>query len=176
MRRVGARHTGRSTTYDVTGRLLHATSSPRDGAFVLDVGLLAYTQWLVLDDLTPPAAGAWLTGAISLHVDPFFYFDELATLPGMPPLIYTWRIDEIQVSTTPEVVVEYGHPLYRGPDEGPQRVPDPGRESWRTVEQTRTWDDTGNYRLRCTLEDVPPSSTMALSGPRSPYGPLPRRS
>jgi hypothetical protein len=31
-------------------------------------------------------------------------------------------------------------------------VPDPSRESWRTISQTQTWDDGGNYRLRCTLQ------------------------
>ena len=31
-------------------------------------------------------------------------------------------------------------------------VPDPSRESWHTISQTQTWDDGGNYRLRCTLQ------------------------
>ena len=68
--------------------------------------------------------------------------------------------------------VEDGHPLYVGPDEGPQRVPDPARESWRTVDRTRAWDDDGHYRLRCTLEDPQPTGSMVRSGTRSPYGPL----
>lgn len=157
----------------MTGRLLRAAASPRDGAFVLDVGLLAYTQWLVLDDLEPPAAGTWLTGAISLSVDPSSYVDELAGRSDMPPLIYTWRIDEVQLSTTPQIVVEHGHPLHTRSDGRPQRVVDLGRESWRTVDRTRAWEVDGSYRLRCTLEDVPPTSTMELSGPHSPYGPLP---
>lgn len=88
--------------------------------------------------------------------------DELAHLPQMPPLVYTWRIDEIQLSTTASV----------GPDEGPKLVPDPSRESWRTIPHTRMWDDDGYYRLRCTLESPAPTSSMALTGTRSPYGPL----
>ena len=163
---------GRSVTYEVVGLLLRGASEPMRDAFVLDFGLRAYAPWLVLDDLQPPAAGDWLTGEISLSVDHFAYMDELAHRPQMPPLIYTWRIDEIQLSTTPSVQVGFGHALYVGPDEGPMLVPDPSRESWRTIPQTRMWDDDGNYRLRCTLESPAPTSSMALTGTRSPYGPL----
>jgi hypothetical protein len=158
--------------YDVTGQLLRSATEPMADAFVLDVGLRAYKQWMVLDDLAPPGTGAWLTGEISLYVDHFAYMDELAPRPGMPPLIHTWTVDEIQISTTPLMRVEYGHPLYNGPEEGSHRVADPDRESWRTIERTRMWDDDRNYRLRCTLEDVEPTSSMAASGPRSPYGPI----
>lgn len=153
---------GRSVTYEVVGQLLRGASEPMRDAFVLDFGLRAYAPWLVLDDLRPPAAGDWLTGEISLSVDHFAYMDELAHLPQMPPLVYTWRIDEIQLSTTPHVV----------PGEGPKSVPDPSRESWRTIPRTRMWDDDGNYRLRCTLESSAPTSSMARTGTRSPYGPL----
>ncbi|VXC29707.1 hypothetical protein [Nocardioides sp. AX2bis] len=172
---TSCRWTGRDTTYEVTGRLLRASSSPRaSDAFVLDIGpLQAYDTWMVLDDLQPPAAGAWLTGEVGLHVDHFAYMDHLATLPGMPPLIRTWTIEEVQLDTTPTIRVEYGHPLHVAPEgEGPMWVRDPSRESHETVDRTRTWDHDGGYRLRCTLEDDEPTSSMERSGPRSPYGPL----
>ena len=167
------RHSGRDATYEVTGQLLRSTDEPAGDAFVLDVGLGTYCEWMVLDDLEPPAAGAWLTGEILLGVDHFAYMDRLASLAAMPPLIHTWVIEEIQLETTPLVRVEHGHPLYNGPDEGPQPVRDPSREAWRTIERTRMWDDGGGtYRLRCTLVDTAPVGSMERSGPESPYGPL----
>ena len=141
-------------------------------AFVLDFGLKAYVEWMVLDDLEPPQAGDWLSGEINLGVDHFAYMDELAVRPGMPPLIYTWTIEEIELSTTPRIQVAPGHPLYFGPDEGPMLVRDPSRESWRAVDRTRMWDDNGTYRVRCKLDGEPPINSMIMSGSRSPYGPL----
>jgi hypothetical protein len=44
-------------------------------------------------------------------------------------------------------------------------VPDPSRESWRTITQTHTWDDGGNYRLRCTLQHADPTDSMIRTGP-----------
>jgi len=166
-------YTGRLATYETVGQLLRScTEFGADDAFVLDFGLRAYAHWMVLDDLEPPQAGTWLTGEISLNVDHFAYMDELAKLRGMPPLIYMWTVDEIQLMTTPPIQVEHGHPLYAGPDEGPIFVADPALESWRAVDRTRAWEHEGSYRLKCTLENVEPTNSMALSGARSPYGPL----
>lgn len=167
------RYTGRHVEYEVTGPLLRSNpQDTEDAAFVLDFGLRAYKEWMVLDDLEPPAAGEWLTGEISLSVDGFPYMDFLANVPGMPPLIYTWTIDEIQLDTSPTIRIEFGHDLYgAGPDDGPMLVPDPSRESWQTVPQTQTWENRA-YRLRCTLENAEPTNSMAATGPRTPYGPL----
>jgi hypothetical protein len=166
------RYTGQGDTYEVSGQLIRASAEPHGDGFVLDFGLLAYSNWMVLDDLEPPAAGDWLSGEIHLSVDPFFYMDELAGLPGMPALIYTWTVAEIELDTTPLMRVEYGHPLYVGPDEGPRRMRDPERESWRTIERTRMWDYDGSYRLRCRLCDAEPTTSMRATGAGSPYGPL----
>lgn len=124
------RHTGRGARYRVSGQLLRAATEPMTDAFVLDVGVLAYTQWLVLDDLQPPAAGDWLTGEIALAVDPFMYRDELAARPGMPPLAYTWTVEEVQLRAG---------------------------DAWQTVPRTRVWEDEGGYRLRCRLDGGPVS-------------------
>lgn len=141
------RYSGRDIRYDVTGQLVRAATEPMSDAFVLDFGLRAYAQWIVLDDLEPPHEGDWLAGQIHLSVDHFAYMDDLAQRPGMPPLIHTWTIEEVQAETAPG--------------------------SWRTVERTRAWDhDDLGYRLRCTLDDAAPTHFMAASGPRSPYGPL----
>lgn len=170
--RVDCTYTGRDTTYAVAGELLQVAQEKVPSAFVLDFGLRAYDEHMVLDDLEPPPAGSWLEGEISLHVDPFHYMDLLGKQPGMPALIYTWRVDEVQIATTPAIWVEASHPDYVGPDDGPMALPDPDRESWRSVKRTETWAENGGYRLRCTLVDDNPVSTMTASGRRSPYGPV----
>lgn len=139
--------------------------------FVLDFGLLAYSRWMVLDDLEPPRAGVWLRGAIGLSVDPFDYMDARTRPDGVPPLIYTWTVEGIERATTPPMRIEHGHPLYIGPDEGPRLVPDPARERWETVVTTPIWDDAF-YRLHCSLESSEATDTMAASGSQTPYGPL----
>jgi len=154
-----SQHAGRGAWYDVVGQLLRTGPEfpADDDTFVLDFGLLAYKKWLVLDGSAHPQAGAWLSGEIVLTVDHFEYMDHLAELPGMPPLIYTWAIEEIQLETTPLIQVPHGHPLYPGgPNRGPISVADPSRETWRTVHQTRPWIDRRGYRLKCTLENAAP--------------------
>jgi hypothetical protein len=168
-----ARYARRGTEYEVVGQLLQTAETWGEDPFVFDFGLRAYSSDLLVGDGEAPQEGDWLSGEVSLHVDPFFYMNEFAQRPGAMPLIYTWTVEEIQLSTTPLIEVSYGHPLYVGPDEGPDRVPDTDRESWRTVEKTRTWPDSGAYRLRCTLESIEPTSSMVASGADSPYGPLP---
>ncbi len=166
-------YTGRSTIYEVTGQLIRSSVKPHADGFVLGFGLRAYSTWMVLDDLEPPVAGDSLTGEIHLSVDPFIDMDKMAHRPDMPALIYTWTVEEIQLNRTPAIRVEFGHPLYVGPDEGPSIVRDPGREEWLTIDQTRMWDDDGgSYRLKCRLENPVPRSSMADTGPSSPYGPV----
>ena len=143
-----------------------------EDCFVLDFGLLAYKEWMVLDDMDPPAAGSGLCGEIYLSVDYFAYMDDLSKRDGMPALIYTWRIEEIRLDTSPTIKVEHGHPLYVGPDEGPINVRDPDRRRWRNLDATDAWADDGSYTLRCTLLDSKGVRSMARSGSRSPYGPL----
>lgn len=168
------RHTGSVADYGVTARLLMDAGPARQRPFVLDFGLLAYNSWIVLDDLEPPQAGSWLSGTIGLRVDPFDYMAGRFRKSEPPPMIYTWTIEGIEKATTPPMTVEFGHPLYVGPDEGPRRVADPERESWQPVEATPVWDDAF-YRLRCTLESTDATDNMLASGSRAPYGPLDTR-
>lgn len=158
--------------YDVSAHLLTSSDEPMRGAFVLDFGLRAYTEWMVLDDMEPPTAGEWLTGEISLGVDPFMYMDHLSKRPDIPPLIYTWMIHEIRLDTSATIRIDHGDPRYVGPDDGPMSILDPERRSSRRVDRTRMWDDAGFYRLRCSLVEASPVSSMARSGSRSPYGPI----
>lgn len=154
------RFAGHGAWYDAAGRVVRVSSDPAAGrdAFVVDVGVLAFSHSLVFDGQEAPALGDAWSGRIRLGVDPLFYQDELVRLPGMPALAYDWRITRIELDATQIVEVEHGHPLYPGRDRGPQRVRDPERETWRPVERTHAWDDGGRaYRLTCQLEDDRPA-------------------
>lgn len=159
-------------TYRIRAELVRSAREPMEHCHILDFGLLAYGESMVLDDFEPSAAGVRLGGEIRLDVDHFAYMEHLATRPGMPPLIYTWRIDEIRLDTSPSMSIEFGHPLYGGPNEGPIEIRDPERKRWRNVEATDTWNHSGSYTLRCALLDPRGVHSMTRSGPRTPYGPL----
>lgn len=158
--------------YRVTADLVRAAKEPMEDCFVIDFGLLAYTEWMVLDDLEPPRAGMRINGEISLSIDYFAYMDELSMRSNMPPLIYLWRIEEIRIDTSPGMEVEHGHPLYVGPDEGPMMVRIPQCRRWRSVDATDAWRIHGSYTLRCTLLELEGAHSMVGSGRHSPYGPL----
>ncbi len=61
-----SRSASRHAWYDVVGQLVRSSAEPMAEGFVLDVGLMAYTGWMVLDDLSPPEAQTWLVGEITL--------------------------------------------------------------------------------------------------------------
>jgi hypothetical protein len=141
----GCRYTGQDAWYDVTGPLQRVPDDRHATTYLLDIGIQAY-RWTPLEHLEQRTDDGWVSGEIGVGVDHFTYMDHLAPVPGMPPLIHTWSIDEIQIHSA--------------------------AGEWRTVDRTRAWEVDGVYRLRCTLLDVPPVASMAASGPRSPYGPL----
>jgi hypothetical protein len=92
--------------------------------------------------------GSWVTGKWYVEIDPFFYFESGAKIPGVPPLVYTWRIEEIQQQTAPFIEVAPRH-FER----------DSTKLGWREIEGTMAWEDDGvhaEYKLRCRLSDVPP--------------------
>jgi hypothetical protein len=141
-------------------------------AFVLDMGVRAYRNWVRLADGMAPQVGDRLSGRLSLAVDPFFYMDEFARRPGMPALIYSWTIEEIQIDRTPQVRVDPGdrrYPSWLPPGERHSLVRDDTRETWENTDRTRRWEDNGSYRLRCTLHSEPPRDSMPTR--RRPLGP-----
>jgi hypothetical protein len=117
--------------------------------FFIDFGVLAYRE------AEPPKAirkGSWLQAEIYLGVDPFFYFEDLAHVKGMPPLIYSWHINKIGIETAPfiETVDARGTRMM---------VRDETRSAFRETQQTDAWKDDnghGEYVFDCTLMDVPP--------------------
>lgn len=67
-------------------------------AWVLDFGgVLAFRSG--------PSAGfkvgQRLSALLSLHVDPFFYYESLFKIRGIPPLIYEWEVTGIDMSVKP---------------------------------------------------------------------------
>ena len=135
-------------------------------AFVLDFGIRAYCNHLVPYEGRTARAGDRLTGTVSLAVDPFFYFEQLALKPGMPRLIYSWNVNEVQLDTTPRLLIDKHDPHFPSylPDgAGPIARPDLARESWRTLDRTRMSDDVPGgaalYRLRALCTGEEPSRT-----------------
>jgi hypothetical protein len=140
---LGAEHVG-AARYRVRARIVFAN----EGVWVLDAGrFLTYSS-------PPPQklrTGQLVGGDINLGVDPFFYFEKLHRLPGMPPLSYRWRIREIQRETTPWIdgVLESGTQV---------RTRDESRESFAQATATDAWHDDGghgHYVLGCLGEGGP---------------------
>jgi hypothetical protein len=135
------------TSYEISGRVIAIV----ENAWVLDCGIGVYQ-----DQAPPPgiAVGDMVRGVANLGIDPFFYFERLHAFAGMPPLIYTWRIDEITRQTAP--FVEAGNVFIR----------DPRKLGWLPLERTDAWhDDDGQatYKLDCVMLDVPPKRTSTTA-------------
>lgn len=70
---------------------------------VIDFGVLAYSQ--AAEDLQLGLkSGDFVSGQIALDVDPFFYFERLAKMADVPPLIYEWQIEAVEQETTPLII------------------------------------------------------------------------
>lgn len=119
-------------------------------AWVIDFGLQAFQQ------TKPPKGirkGDWISADIYLGIDPFFYFEELVNVNGMPPLIYRWFIRKIGVQTAPFIETT---------DAQGRRIltRDESKSAYRDIEETHAWTDDGSYAeyvLACELLDVAPS-------------------
>jgi hypothetical protein len=125
-----------------------------DEVAVLDFGLRAYCMGWEL-----PSA-EWVTGELTVSVDPFTYFEGLASEPGVPPLIYTWHLADIRRNVTPWVESE--HQYFER---------DPHEARWESVPETNAWTDwrggTGawslsmpDYLLECELVDDAPQRRL----------------
>lgn len=123
-----------------------------DGVWVLNCGLVSIYQ-----AVAAPAGigvGEMVFGRATLGIDPCFYLGELKSLVGMPPLVYTWRIDEVRMYTAPWVRTDWGWER------------DPTKVEWRQIEETNAWHDEGGiaeYLLVCTLLEVPPNRSSATA-------------
>lgn len=99
----------------------------------------------------PPAglrANDILEGEVYVGIDPFFYFEELHTMPNMPPLSYRWLVREIQRETTPwrDGTLENGTPVRTRDETRVSYVPASGTDAWHDD------DGHGHYVLACLRE------------------------
>ena len=102
---------------------------------VLDFGLLAYCEGHPLaDDRT----NDWIETDIYLGIDPFSYKERLCNIPGMPPLLYDWRVERIWLETTPWLES-------RNERRGNIRTRDEAREAFREVTRSDAWNDDDGY-------------------------------
>lgn len=109
-----------------------------DDWWVIDAGILLFREE------RPPRAvrqGTWLGGDVYVGVDPFFYFERLASQANAPPLIYDWMIEKIEMQTAPFIEI------------GPRLMGrDPERLGWKEIASTNAWNDDGGraeYNLHC---------------------------
>jgi hypothetical protein len=145
--------------YRIRARVVFVAS----GVWVIDAGsFMAYReQWSTND---APQAGDLVEGGVYVGIDPFFYFEGLHKLPGMPSLTYPWLVRGILLETTPwiEARDERGRLL---------RTRDTTRESFATAATTNAWHDDGGYGhyvLLCEMtgEGVRTPNTVGRTFPR----------
>jgi hypothetical protein len=132
----------RDADYEVVGQVTHVVHD----WWVVDVGVLVFWKG---DRPATVRPGSWLRGQISIGIDPFFYFEQLAHQPGAPALVYEWKIERIEVQTAPLIEVK-PRVLER----------DATKLGWKEILETKAWEDEGEYLLYCTR----------IGGPRPPKG------
>jgi hypothetical protein len=140
--------------YRVTAEVLFASEE----LCVLDFGLLSYSQ--DADVRGAFTKGEFVEGEIYLGVDPFFYFEDLSKIEGVPALIYEWMIDSIEQDITPFVLQEGSDRFY---------VPDESRCGYANVLGTdeNVSDEaipaSSSYVLHCAKTDTEPAKVLKQS-------------
>lgn len=128
---------------------------------VLNFGILAFTENLP-PEILPYSSGKFKT-RLGLGIDPFFYFERLSKVAGVPPLIYSWRINSIFQQTAPfiETVEKSGFLAGRK-----VFVRDQLKTRWKEISKTDAWNDDngrGSYVLRCELLPIEPKFISATA-------------
>lgn len=130
--------------YEMTGQVTFV----KQGLWVIDFGLQAFDEFQKPEPPNELQVGAFVTGPFYVEIDPFFYFERGAKILGVPPLVYTWRIQQILMQTAPFI------------ETAPRTFErDPKAWGWTEIEQTNAWEDDGShaeYLLRCQLLERPP--------------------
>lgn len=132
-------------TYSVKADVIYAS----EGLRVIDAGLGLYRERPILPGVSyasDVSVGQRVRGDIYIGIDHFAYFERLSKLPGAPPLIHDWRVQKIELETTPWI----------SPSGYPMR--DPSRRSWQEVRTTHSSkDDDGraSYILTCQCLSEP---------------------
>jgi hypothetical protein len=113
---------------------------------VLDFGLRVYLE----HPQEAMGEGNTVSGTVALEVDGFPYVEEYAGLPGIPELVYAWRIDRVMRSVGER---------YEAVERTDAFGRDAGRMAW--------------YVLNCALLDNPPgfgsrTATVAQKAKETP--------
>jgi hypothetical protein len=130
--------------YQIIGEVIYLMPE----VWVIDFGICAFQE------SKPPEGievGSFVALEITLGIDPFLYFETLCELSGMPPLIYSWRINSIAMQTAPFVESR----LHTGQN---VMIRDQKKLGYKNVSKTDAWkDDDGNaeYVLSCTRLNTP---------------------
>jgi len=80
--------------YELCGQVIYLDK----GSWVIDAGFLAY------QDSRPPKGlkkGDFISSKFYIGIDPFFYFESLKRKEFFPDLTYKWKIEKIEIETTP---------------------------------------------------------------------------
>jgi hypothetical protein len=136
-------------SYEVSSRLVFASQ----GVQVIDCGVLAYSE-RESDIDGQCRVGDFVRGTLRLCVDPFFYFEQHSKIPGIPPLIYMWRINSIEQDTTPFILSHDGRTYFR----------DETQRSHKAVHGTAKEliipDQAPEFVLYCSKLDTKPSHRL----------------
>jgi hypothetical protein len=119
--------------YMASGRVIHVA----DDWWAVDFGFPAYRAEKPPENLN---AGDHVQGEIYLGIDPFFYFERIAFMPGAPALIMDWYVENIEIQTAPFI------------RQGSFMVRDAALIGWRYIAATDAWKDDGGsaeYVLTC---------------------------
>lgn len=117
-------------------------------AWVIDLGALKAFQLGKSPRRLSPGKG--ITGEVRLGVDPFFYYESLFKQRSMPPLIYDWKIERIEIETAPFV-------KSFEPGIGVVNVRDASKRRRIPIEKTDAWNDDGghgDYLLTCRRHSI----------------------
>jgi hypothetical protein len=138
--------------YEINGEVIYL----KDEVWLLDFGICAFQKSAPPRELS---VGQFVAGEISLGIDPFFYFERLYTLSGMPPLVYSWKINSIGQQTAPFIET-------REPSGQKVLVRDENKLGYKSIEATDAWNDdggNGEYVFKCVRFDVPPKFNSATT-------------
>jgi hypothetical protein len=135
--------------YKIVGEVVYLTSE----VWALDFGICAFQESGPAEGVD---VGSFVAAGISLGIDPFDYFERLCKLSGMPPLIYSWKINSIARQTAPFIELR---------DSSGRKVMarDEKKLGCKIISKTDAWkDDDGNaeFFLSCIRLDVPPKSKI----------------
>lgn len=119
--------------------------------------------------------GGVVEGTIGLGIDPFFYKEGLCLRPGIPALIYSWKIEKIEMLMAPWLETwEVAPHLKRYVKLHPEKEEESKRKvfyrdkmkiSYKEIERTDAWHDgedhhSSSYLLNVNKIPTPPASAI----------------